>query len=267
MKSTKCPSCGFVGFLNAGNCKGCGQPIVEQSYAFTPAPTPYSDNSYYQTEPSDAKKGLAIASLILGIVGFATFGLVGVGAVVGIILAVIAINRVKEDPWQYGGRSLAIAGLILNIVSLVGAIPVGIIAAIAIPNLYAARMAANEGSAVSTMRTLHSAEATYQSLYGRYGSLDELAARNLVDYQTGMGRKNGYEFTVELKPSPYSNVDGFEVVARPQGYKSSGRRSFFVDETGVIRAGDKEGGPLTRFDAPLQDGYDRYPSTRREYGY
>jgi hypothetical protein len=241
MKSTKCPACGFVGFLNAGTCKGCGKPVVEQSYAFTPA-TSYSDNSYYQSESSEgAKQGLAVFALVLGIISFLTFGLLGVGAVAGIIVSVIAMNRVKEDPWQYGGRGLAIAGLVLSIVSLVSAVPIGIIAAIAIPNFYAARMAANEGSELSCLRTLHRAEATHQSMFGRFASLEELGAKNLVDSQLAAGTKNGYRFTVEVTPMQYPSPDGFEVVAMPLTYQDTGRRSFFVDETGVISAADNRG--------------------------
>ncbi|HNU07997.1 MAG TPA: prepilin-type N-terminal cleavage/methylation domain-containing protein, partial [Pyrinomonadaceae bacterium] len=49
---------------------------------------------------------------------------------------------------------------------LIVVVIIGIIAAIAIPNLLAARRAANEGSAVSSMRTVHGAEMTYQSTTG-----------------------------------------------------------------------------------------------------
>ncbi len=50
---------------------------------------------------------------------------------------------------------------------------IGIIAAIAIPNLLASRRAANEGSAQSTLRTIHSSEAVYQSTIGdgQFGEL------------------------------------------------------------------------------------------------
>ena len=60
---------------------------------------------------------------------------------------------------------------------------IGIIAAIAIPNLLASRRAANEGSAQQSMRTISSAEATYVNTAGQgtYGTLNDLMTKNLVD--------------------------------------------------------------------------------------
>ena len=73
---------------------------------------------------------------------------------------------------------------------------IGIIAAIAIPNLLASRRAANEGSAQSSMRTIHSSEAVYQATAGNgsFGSLTELLNQNLVDSVLGAGTKSGYTF-------------------------------------------------------------------------
>ena len=83
---------------------------------------------------------------------------------------------------------------------------IGIIAAIAIPNLLASRRAANEGSAQSSLRTIHSSEAVYQSTIGdgRFRSVgsrepfvqDEasLAGQNLIDSELAKGSKSGYSF-------------------------------------------------------------------------
>ena len=200
------------------------------------------------------KKGLAIAALVLGIIGFFSVGMIGVGAIIGIVLACIAMSRIKRDPWQYGGRGMAIAALVLNIVSLVSFVPMGIIAAIAIPNLLASRRAANEGSAMASLRTLHSAEATYQATRGegKYGTLSELAAEGLIDSKLATGTKNGYNFTVELTTNEM-NYPGFSVVGVPLTYRKTGIRSFFIDETGVIRAGDNSGGPSTKMDLPVDN--------------
>src|SRR5215216_490297 len=140
MKSTKCVECGFVGWSDVEKCKACGAPLHQRS-ASLPLPTPGYD-SWNQPDEGQ-KKGLAIFSLVLGILSFFTFGLLGVGAITGIILAAVAMSKVKREPWKYGGRGMAIAGLTLSIISLVSVVPVGIIASIAIPNLLAARMAAN----------------------------------------------------------------------------------------------------------------------------
>ena len=73
---------------------------------------------------------------------------------------------------------------------------IGIIAAIAIPNLLASRRAANEGSAQSSIRTLHSSEAVYQSTAGNgnFGDLTALNNNDLIDDVLGAGTKSGYTF-------------------------------------------------------------------------
>ena len=194
MKSTKCVQCGFVGWSDIENCKSCGGPLNQGSGSL-----PISGAQYDSWDPAEGQqKGLAIAALILGILSFFTFGLLFVGAIAGIILAAKAMGRVSREPWRYGGRGMAIAGLVLSITSLVSAAPIGIIAAIAIPNLLAARRAANEASAIYSMRTISSAEVTYQSNFAKYGTLQELAANGLIDPKLGSGMKNGYTFTLTL---------------------------------------------------------------------
>src|SRR5215216_4699496 len=73
---------------------------------------------------------------------------------------------------------------------------IGIIAAIAIPNLLASKRAANEGSAQSSLRTIHSSEAVYQSTAGNgdFGELADLMTENLIDSVLGAGSKSGYTF-------------------------------------------------------------------------
>lgn len=264
MKSTKCAECGFVGWSDAEHCKACGAPLVQHSYNL-PTATPVYNSNYDDREGE--KKGLAIFALILGILSFFTFGLLGVGAILGIILSCIAMSRVKREPWQYGGRGMAIAGLVLSITSLVTVVPVGIIAAIAIPNLLASRRAANEGSALASLRTIASAEMVYQSTTGRgqYGTLSDLAAANLIDSKLATGTKNGYKFTVEVTTDEM-NYPGFAVVGVPIDYRNTGTRSFYIDQTGVIRAGDNSGGPSTKMDDPLDMNYG-YPERRGRVEY
>src|SRR2546427_12204393 len=73
---------------------------------------------------------------------------------------------------------------------------IGIIAAIAIPNLLASRRAANEGSAQSSLRTIHSCELTYQAStgLGDYAGLAALTGQFLTDNVLGSGTKSGYNF-------------------------------------------------------------------------
>lgn len=257
MKSTKCLACGFVGWSDLEYCKACGAAFGRQRAAYSAQANPGYTS---WDEPQGEKKGLAIASLVLGIVSFFTLGIFGVGAIIGIILAVMAMKRVKNEPWKFGGRGIAIAGLVLSITSLVAFVPVGIIAAIAIPNLLQARMAANEGSAIYSLRTISAAQMTYQSQYQKYGTLEELAAVNLIDPKLASGTKNGYRFTVSLSEENSAaasdvsdaSLGGFAVSGVPLEYRHSGMRSFFVDETAVIHAADNVGLPSSAADPPLE---------------
>ena len=248
MKSTKCVQCGFVGWSDE-NCKSCGASLDSDR--------PFNDSEGQQ-------KGLALAALILGLLSFLTFGLLGVGAILGIILSVKAMGRVSREPWKYGGRGMAIAGLVLSITSLASTVPIGVIAAIAIPNLLASRRAANEGSAIYSVRMITNAEFTYQSNFAKYATLEELAANGLIDQKLGSGFKNGYQFAVTLDSS---NPEAFEVTGVPETYGSTGTRSFYVDESSVIRAGDNFGGPSTKMDQPLETDFDSTRTSERRIEY
>ena len=117
---------------------------------------------------------------------------------------------------------------------------IGIIAAIAIPNLLASRRAANESSAIGSLRTVFSAEATYQSTYGagQYGNLAALNTNGgLVDtviVNSATTPKSGYIFTAAaLGTGPYY----FDASARPSsatGLGATGTRSFYTNEAGVM---------------------------------
>ncbi|MEK6278742.1 MAG: prepilin-type N-terminal cleavage/methylation domain-containing protein [Acidobacteriota bacterium] len=126
---------------------------------------------------------------------------------------------------------------------------IGIIAAIAIPNLLASRRAANEGSAQSSIRTIHSAEAVYQATIGNggFGTLrtaDEpaagqsLATQRLVDGQLGLGTKSGYNFAVPVAGLAVGPPATFWASAWPanvQPATRTGNRSFGITEDGVLR--------------------------------
>ena len=69
------------------------------------------------------KKGLAIASLICGIIG----GYFSTVSIIAVICGHLALNKIKKEPNQYAGKGLAIAGLILGYLGLVIAIVLGIL--------------------------------------------------------------------------------------------------------------------------------------------
>jgi hypothetical protein len=108
------------------------------------------------------KRGLAIASCVLGILSIPTLGLAFVGALASVILGVTALVKHGRNPKEYGGRTPAIVGIVAAALSIV-VMPVlaGIVAAIAIPSLLRARVVANEAAVVKDISTLVLAESSY----------------------------------------------------------------------------------------------------------
>lgn len=109
---------------------------------------------------------------------------------------------------------------------------IGIIAAIAIPNLIQSRAAANEASAIASVRTIVTAQITFASTVGSgsfAADLGALVENGFIDEALGSGEKDGYNFE-----TVGDGQAGFTVTAEPQS-ESTGKRSFYADETGVIR--------------------------------
>jgi type IV pilus assembly protein PilA len=143
-----------------------------------------------------------------------------------------------------------------------------IIAAIAIPNLLRSKMAANEASAVGSLRTITTAAITYSSTYGDGMPFDlptlggpvgttQAICDNalLVDsvLSTAPYQKSGYTIAytgtskVSVQPKGCSNPgwNNFTVTALPIGIGSTGQRGFFVDQSGVIRFTTDGSAPTT----------------------
>ncbi len=138
-----------------------------------------------------------------------------------------------------------------------------IIAAIAIPNLLRSKMAANEASAVGSMRTMTTASVTYSSTYGNgfgpsLGAMGGKAGDTLASCDeallldsvlsggggtTNTSTKSGYSFTYVPGKATGNSVTGctnqgvstYTINAVPQSIGSTGQRGFFTDESGVIR--------------------------------
>jgi type IV pilus assembly protein PilA len=133
-----------------------------------------------------------------------------------------------------------------------------IIAAIAIPNLLRSRMAANEASAVGSIRTVNTAAISFNSSYGdgfpvtlaQIGTTGTAAVScansEYLDSVLTKGKKSGYSFTLGAGATVWpaasvpagcvaGSVDGYTVTAVPQNQGTTGQRSFCSDATGVIR--------------------------------
>jgi len=111
----------------------------------------------------------------------------------------------------------------------------------------------NEAGAIMSLQKLFSAEATYQSTTGNgdYGTLEELRKQGLIDQVLGEGHRYGYLFRIRREKRSSESQPSLEITAVPRGYGRTGRRSFYVNETGVTYADDKKGSEATHADHAL----------------
>lgn len=129
-----------------------------------------------------------------------------------------------------------------------------VIAAIAIPNLLRSKIAANEASAVGSIRAINSAVVMYQATFGSYpATLAELGGAGgscngagLIDNLLASGTKSGYNLAIVpgAVQVPSSAVptgctagysDGYGVTAIPSAVGTTGQRAFCSDASGLIR--------------------------------
>jgi type IV pilus assembly protein PilA len=115
-----------------------------------------------------------------------------------------------------------------------------VIVTIAVPQYNKQMMSAHETAAQQAIQTIHAVELQYNSQYSRYAvSLAELgppasgapspAAADLISKDLAEGKKSGYVFTVAATPT------GYAITAVPETFNSSGRRTFYSDQTMVVR--------------------------------
>ncbi len=134
-----------------------------------------------------------------------------------------------------------------------------IIAAIAIPNLLRARIAANESSAAASVRSIATAEVTYNaslsyaglcgcvSQPGRSGLRDALRVQSRLALSTRVlttGVKSGYAFKATGFPSGSGLNVSFVVGAAPSAFNQTGVRNFCIITDGVLRSNPGVSGGL-----------------------
>ena len=181
-------------------------------------------------QPAKQRKGFAIASLVLGIASIPTFGLLVVGAITGIILGAIALNKIKQNPQVYGGRNLAIAGIITSVVSLALIFVFGILAAIALPKFQDNLKRGRETAAINSLRRIHAGQAQYKAMNGKFGTLQELSQAGLIEADYANGRAiSGYVYS-----SSEADADKYCVQATRQS-ATTAHKDFNVSEDGIIR--------------------------------
>jgi type IV pilus assembly protein PilA len=231
----QCPNCrgNLADYVPV--CPYCGVKVaVAQVGAAQPA----------WSGPQD-RSGKATASLVCGILFF-----IWPAAVAAVILGHLALSEIKKSAGRLAGHGMAVAGLALGYIGLAFIPFLLIIAAIAIPNLLRSRMAANEATAVGTLRTYNTAMVSYatrcpNTRYPR--SLENLGPgepgpdncthADLVRQQLAIQVpvRAGYHFFYMAQADSDGKITKYVISADPVTPGSTGLRHFFTDETGVIR--------------------------------
>ncbi len=123
---------------------------------------------------------------------------------------------------------------------------------------------AQEAAAIAALRKIAEAILTYRRAFGRMPeTLAQLGpppkggispdAAGLLDAELAAGSKGGYVFrSVILSPSEEATEPRFNLAATPAQYSKTGRRSFFLDTSGVLRGGDKQGTVATAQDPRIE---------------
>ena len=112
-------------------------------------------------------------------------------------------------------------------------------------------LADNERCTILAMRTLLSAETTYAATVGNgnFASLQQLSIAGLINNILGTGADHRYYFHIEIGSEPAA----FRIWARPKEYAATGRRSFYTDQSGVVRGADHGGKDAGPNDPPVNE--------------
>ncbi len=232
-----CFGCGNNVLVGERFCRVCGKEVSTGS-ATAPALGPPAEGAIFPAQTS----GKAIASFICGLFLF-TFPM----SILAIIFGHLSVSEIRKSASRLKGEGMAIAGLVLGYVGLAAIPVILIIAAIAIPNLLRARVAANESSAAAGVRALIAAEMGYSSSHpgvGYTSSLSDLADAGLIDSRLATGQKNGYAFELMgcRAGSDAAAKTEYRVVAYPVVRQQTGARAFCSDESALVKF-DRTGSP------------------------
>ena len=235
---------------------GASAYVAAQAAPVAPPAAPIQPSipgdAYATSQPQAGQgqtSGKATASLICGIVGWVILPIIA--SIPAIILGHLALSEIKKSAGRLKGHGLAIAGLVLGYVQM-AFMPflILIIAAIAIPNLIKSKMAANEASAVGSLRSYNYAMGAYAAQCPKIGfppSLANLSSApgsadcdhaHLLDNSLAVENptKSGYSFLYVPGPvNKLGQITSFSLHARPANPGSTGQRYFYEDQTGAIR--------------------------------
>jgi type IV pilus assembly protein PilA len=223
-----CAACGNSMTADDRFCRVCGRVAAA-------APGITSSTGAPILQGSAETSGKAFASLICGLLFFIPFLFVA-----AIVFGHLALSEIRKSAGRLKGEGIAMAGLVLGYLWIAGIPIILIIAAIAIPNVLRARIAANESSAIGSLRTLGVAEVSYATLHPSQGytcSLSDLTEAAFIRGPLATGQKNGYVFELtgcSARTDSGANVK-YQAVAYPLRVNQTGMRAFCSDESHVVK--------------------------------
>ena len=216
-----CPACGNNVLSGERFCRVCGKEVSTSATAAPAAAAGVTPET----------SGKAIASLISGLFFFFL-----PASILAVVFGHLSLRDIRKSAGRLKGEGVAIAGLILGYLGVAFVPFLLIIAAIAIPNLLRARSSANEASAVSSIRTIITAEISYSATHntGFTCSLSDLS--ELIDSRLASGQKSGYAFELSgCSPGENGSMVKYKVVAYPITQNTTGSRAYCSDESAVIK--------------------------------
>ena len=237
-------------------CLGCGNSMQEdQRFCGVCGRDSQSPAVFRPVDPAVAfglppeTSGKAIFSFVAGLLF-----IILPFSVVAIVFGYLALSEIRKTPGRWKGKGLAITGIVLGYIGaalLVGLIGLGIYGIVERASQLRSAAKANttqdgrpslthEMSAISTVRTLNTAEIAYSQAHHDIGytcSLSELSSAWGINPELAQGRKNGYVFslkgcTADKRSGP---IVKYQVVAYPLGPVNSTRPAYCSDQTDVIR--------------------------------
>jgi type IV pilus assembly protein PilA len=248
-------------------CPYCSQAIGDYAQV-----CPFCRSNLVGTSnvPGQAEtSGKAIGSLVCGFLFFFP-----PSAILAVIMGHLSLSEIRRSAGRLCGRGVAIAGLVLGYMGL-SFIPILIIAAIAIPNLLRAKMAANEASTVASLRTYNTVLLRYATECPKQGyppdatyiELEDSDAVTCPQAQEGLRNvpkagalpmKSGYRFFyIPMQYDGEGHISKYGLSADPVTPGATGAKHFYTDETGVIRftlrgGADSKSPPVPSKSPPVQ---------------
>jgi general secretion pathway protein G len=153
--------------------------------------------------PAAKTCGLAIASLVCGLVGPCTAGL---ASIAGLILGIMGLKKIKAGGGAVGGRGLAIAGIIVSVVTLILCLIAitGIVMSFATPMIMGQAKHARTSAVQAEIAGLQTALDAFEMDCGRYPTTEE-GLKALVDQPKGRGTWHGPYVKNDVPTDPWGN--------------------------------------------------------------